>query len=463
MEISGLACDSRKVQPGFLFAALDNGKTNGVDYIRAAIDNGASVILTPDTRLEQEFPHVRFIKSNKPAYDFAKLAAKFYPLQPEHIAAVTGTNGKTSIADFVRQLLVMSGHQAASIGTLGLIINKHEPIPGANTTPNQVDLHQQLQQLAKDGIDYAVLEASSHGICQYRVGGVRLQVAGFTNLTQDHLDFHKTMENYFEAKKLLFTDILQPGGTAVLNADIKVFEALKKACHDTGKQVISYGKYGSDIKLLEETPLAHGQKLRLRYYGREMEITIPLAGDFQAMNILCALGIAAEMTGTPFEMIRHIEKIHGAKGRLELVTTTPKGAAVYVDYAHTPDALENVIRALRPHTTGRLHVVFGCGGDRDATKRPIMGKIVNDQADICYVTDDNPRTEDPAAIRAQILAACPKAQDIGDRAEAIRTAVAALQPGDVLIVAGKGHETGQYVNDKIVHFSDQEEILKALK
>ena len=247
-----------------------------------------------------------------------------------------------------------------------------------------------------------------------------------------------------------------------MNADSDVFEHLRHACESTGKKVVSYGRNGKELKLSESTPLTHGQKLRLEYYGKEIEIEIPLAGEFQAMNVLCALGMCAELTGKPFDIIKYAGRIKGAKGRLELIGTTANGAAVYVDYAHTPDALENVIRALRPHTQNRLHVLFGCGGDRDAGKRPIMGRIANDLADAVYVTDDNPRTENAEEIRRQIMTACPCGINIGDRAKAIKYAIGQLQKGDILIVAGKGHETGQYINGKIFHFSDHEEVLKNL-
>ena len=454
IEICGLTDDSRQVKPGFLFVS-----TTENDYTESAVQNGAAAIVVP-LNYSRPLP-VPVIKTAHPGKTLARAAAKFYGTMPEHIAGVTGTNGKTSIVDFVRQILTMMNYKAASMGTLGYIKGNEEPVPAPNTTVNQVSLHRELAELAKDGYNYVAMEASSHGLCQYRVGGVRFDTAGFTNLTRDHLDYHKTMENYLAAKLILFTEQLKEGGTAVLNADIDVFAQIKQACLDSGKKVAAYGYNGDVIKLLKAVPLTHGQKLNLEFYGKLYEIEIPLAGTFQAMNVLCALGLAAELTRKPEEVIQYAAKIHGAKGRMELAGIK-NGAAVYIDYAHTPDALENVIKALRPHTRGRLRVLFGCGGDRDAGKRPIMGRLANDLADVAYVTDDNPRTEDAVQIRSQIMAACPKGRNIGDRAAAIRTAMSELEPGDVLILAGKGHETGQYINGAVHHFSDHEEVAKNL-
>ncbi len=462
IEICGISADSRNIGKGFLFAALNNGINDGSVYIESAIANGAAVVLCQNIALENKYPEVVFIESANPNLDFAKIAAKYYNLQPKHMAAITGTNGKTSIADFVRQVLVLMGEKAASLGTLGLIKNNDLPAAYVNTTPGTITLHKDLQKLAEDGFDYAIMETSSHGICQYRVGGVDFEAAGFTNLSRDHLDYHKTMENYYEAKKLLFTDILRKGGTAILNADIEVFEDLNAACLKTGKKVFSYGHNGKEIKLLEIFPSPKGQTLSVELFGKEREIFIPLAGEFQAMNALCALGLIIALTGKIDEACHYISQIKGAKGRLEFVGETPNGAAIFVDYAHTPDALENVILAMRKHCSGKLHVVFGCGGDRDAGKRPQMGKIAAQLADVVYVTDDNPRTENPDLIRQQILDAAPKAYNIGDRKEAICQAISALSEKDVLIVAGKGHETGQYINGKIYPFSDQEVVLDCL-
>lgn len=455
-EICGLSADSREIRPGFLFGSL-----NGDQYIQSALDNGATAVLAPNGCAFDFPPHVKVIYAENPNKDFALAAARYYEHTPPHILTVTGTNGKTSIADFVRQVLTMMGKKAASTGTLGMIKGNDAPIPSPNTTPNAVTIHRELRELYDEGFEYVVMEASSHGLCQYRLGGIRCEAAGFTNLTRDHLDYHKTFENYLEAKLILFRETLKEGGTAVLNADIECFEKIRKTCLECGKKVVTYGHNGKELRLLKITPQPHGQKLELEFYGKPLELEIPLSGEFQAMNVLCALGLLVEETGQPEEILKYIVKIHGAKGRLELAGQK-NGAAVYIDYAHTPDALENVIRALRPHASGRLHVLFGCGGDRDAGKRPIMGKLADELADIVYVTDDNPRTEDAAKIREQIMAACPHGINIGDRAAAIKAAMDNLKPGDILILAGKGHETGQYINGKIYPFSDHEEVLKNL-
>lgn len=373
-DICGITADSRRVETGFLFAALKGVSFDGNLYIPEAIERGAAGNSDRRQRGCRSLSRRCGFDIRKPALRFCQNChANFYECQPAHIAAITGTNGKTSIADFTRQLLNMMGHKAASLGTLGLIKNDEQP-QYAMTTPDPVTIHQDLRNLCKEGFDYLVMEASSHGLCQYRMGGVKVKAAGFTNLTRDHLDYHKTMENYFAAKKILFTDILVPGGSAVLNADIDVFDALKKACEDSGKKVVSYGYRGTNLRLINATPLPHGQKLEINYYGKDMMLNIPLAGEFQAMNVLCALGLTAELSREPFEAVKHIEKIRGAKGRLELVGSK-NSAAIYVDYAHTPDAIENVLKAMRSHTTGKLKILFGCGGDRDKGKRPQMGKL----------------------------------------------------------------------------------------
>ncbi len=451
-EICGLSADSREIRNGYLF-----GAQNGTQYINAALNNGAAAVIAGNDF--NETISVPVIKSSNPALTFAEAAAKFYGEQPENIAAITGTNGKTSIADFIRQMLTMFGKKAASMGTLGLIKGNAAPIPSPNTTPNAVTVQRELAGLRNEGYDYVAMEMSSHGLHQYRVGAVKVKVAGFTNLTRDHLDYHKNFENYFAAKAILFTHNLVDGGSAVLNADIDVFSHLRDICENRGIKIVSYGRQGKDIRLLKATALQHGQHLELEYFGKKVSLDIPLAGDFQAMNVLCALGMTAELTGKPFEILPLVSQIHGAKGRLELAGTFNE-ASIYIDYAHTPDALENVIKALRPHTRNRLAVLFGCGGDRDATKRPIMGQIANDLADVVFVTDDNPRTENADDIRKQIMVACPKGQDIPNRAVAIKTAIQSLQAGDVLILAGKGHETGQYINGKVYPFSDLEEVEK---
>lgn len=461
LEISGITSDSREVKAGFLFAVLDNGVTNGAQYIPQAVQAGASVILAPKNE-QATAENVLFLHSENPNKDFGIMLKNFYQTQPQNIAAITGTNGKTSIADFVRQMIFTLGDNAASMGTLGLIKNDQAPLPFNNTTPGAMTIHKTLHDLKQDGFEYLIMETSSHGICQYRVSGVDFKVAGFTNLTQDHLDFHKTMQNYYEAKKLLFTDIMPKGGTAVLNADIQVFEDLQKACLAAGHKVISYGHKGKDIQVLQEEPLNNGQNIKINYFGKIYDLFVPLAGDFQVMNILCALGIASALTGKKEELLSLVPKIKGAKGRLQYIGTTAKGGAVYVDYAHTPDAIENILISMRSHTQNKLHILFGCGGDRDKTKRPIMGKIAQDLADFVYVADDNPRTENPETIRQEIMQGCPNALNLGDREKAIAYAMNQLEKGDVLLVAGKGHETGQYINGKILPFNDEEVVKKYL-
>lgn len=453
VEISGLSADSREIKPNFLFASLNDDK-----FIADAIAKGATAIMVNENCKIEIPQNIIVIRSPNPAKDFAIACANFFGAQPTHTAAITGTNGKTSIADFIRQILTAMGKKAASNGTLGMIKGNNPPIPSPNTTPVCNVLQKDLKNLYDEGYDYLAIEASSHGLCQYRLGGVKVNVAGFTNLTRDHLDYHLTMDNYLDAKLILFKENLSDDGVAVLNADIEEFETILNACK--GKKVITYGHNGKELKLLKATPLTDGQRLNIIYYGKEMTIDIPLAGEFQAMNILCALGMAAELTHNHDEVIKQVTTIRGAKGRLELVKQTPNGAAIYIDYAHTPDALENVIKALRPHTKNKLRVLFGCGGNRDAGKRPIMGKIANNLADVVYVTDDNPRFDNPAPIREQILAECPKGKNIADRATAIKTAISELESGDILILAGKGHETGQYVKGKVLPFSDHDEVIK---
>ena len=461
LEILGITSDSREVQKYFLFTVLDNGITNGAQYIPQAVQNGATVILTNELP-QNVADNVLFLLSHNPNKDFGILLKNFYHAQPQHIAAITGTNGKTSIADFVRQMIFALGHNAASMGTLGLIKNDQAPLPFNNTTPGASTIHKTLYDLKQEKFDYVIMETSSHGICQYRVSGVDFKVAGFTNLTQDHLDFHKTMQNYYEAKKLLFTEIMPQGGTAVLNADVPIFEDLKNACIQAKHKVISYGHQGKDIQILAEEPCTHGQNIKINYFGKLHDVFVPLAGDFQVMNILCALAMTAALTGKKEELLSLVPHIKGAKGRLQYIGTTSKGGAVYVDYAHTPDAIENILTAMRPHTQNKLHILFGCGGDRDKTKRPIMGKLAQDLADFVYVADDNPRTENPETIRQEIMHGCPQALNLGDREKAIAFAIGKLEQGDILLVAGKGHETGQYINGKVFPFNDQEVIEKYL-
>ncbi len=456
-EISGLTCDSRKVAPGFLFAAIPGSSVDGTAYIKDAVENGARAILAPiGTSADNS---VALITSENPRHSYALLASRFYGLQPASIAAVTGTNGKTSVVSFARQIWTHLGHRAASMGTLG-ITGPGIQTPEGLTTPDPSDLHQSLNDLHKHGIEKLTMEASSHGLSQNRLDGVNVQVAAFTNLSRDHLDYHVLMEEYLGAKLRLFSEILSDDGVAVLNADDRVYPEITTAVKG---RILSYGWNGEDIHLESLTPFEGGQRLSLTVMGRPYCITLPLSGAFQVENALCALGLVMADGADVKQAIEGIEFLEGVPGRLQHVATCANGAAVYVDYAHTPDALVNVLKAMRPHATGRLNVVFGCGGDRDAGKRPEMGKMASEFADAVIVTDDNPRGEDAGEIRKQVLMGCPTADEIGDRAEAIDRAVRELENGDVLVVAGKGHETGQIIRGKAHPFDDADEIRRAIR
>ena len=456
-DITGLTCDSRQVRPGFLFAAFPGSVADGRQFIADAISRGAVAVLAePGTSAD-----VLTLHDANPRRRYARMAARFHGAQPATVAAITGTNGKTSVASFVRQIWTLLGRQAASIGTLG-ISAPHLKTNKGLTTPDSVDLHASLAMLAGQGVDCLAMEASSHGLDQYRLDGVNISLAGFTNLSHDHLDYHGTMEAYLQAKARLFTDILNSDGVAVLNADDAAYSFLSHSAADRGCRVISYGRQADDIQLIEAQPQADGQRLKLQVLGKQFDVLLPLAGAFQVENALCALGLVIASGATPVDAVKALQSLQGVPGRLQEIAKTAAGGTVYVDYAHTPDALANALDALRPHTRGELHVVFGCGGDRDSTKRPEMGQIASERADHVIVTDDNPRGEIAAAIRAEILAACTSAKEIGDRAKAIRTAVDALASGDVLVVAGKGHETGQTIGDEIRPFDDSDEIRRAV-
>lgn len=472
LEIAGLTADSRAVEPGFLFAALPGAKANGVDFIPEAARRGAIAVLAPQgTKLMPGEAALPIIEDPLPRRRFALMAAAFYGAQPETVVAVTGTSGKSSTVSFARQIWRMLGHSSASIGTLGI---ESDPITRYSglTTADPVALHADLAALARAGVTHAAMEASSHGLDQYRLDGVRVSAAGFTSFGRDHLDYHESAASYFAAKARLFTDVLQPGGVAVLNADTPEFDRLEALARDAGHPVLSYGYRGRQLRIVKRRVRAEGQRLFLDVLGgRNYEIRLPLVGEFQLMNALCALGLVLAgmvdrnlITDTPefraedaqslLPWVRTLDGLQGVRGRLELAARLPNGAAVYVDYAHKPDALIAVLDALRPHTHGRLIVVFGCGGDRDRGKRPLMGAIAARLADRVIVTDDNPRTEDPAAIRAEILVDSPGAVEIGDRAEAIAAGIAELRAGDILVIAGKGHELGQVVGTEIRPFDD---------
>lgn len=450
-EILGITADSRLVKPGWLFAALPGATADGSGFVADAVGRGAVAVLGRDGLAVPA--GAALISSSNPRRDFALMASRFHAGQPRTIAAVSGTNGKTSVAVFTRQLWTKLGFKAASLGTLGLTAPGIER-PGALTTPDPVALHQDLSALAAAGVDHVAMEASSHGLSQHRLDGVRVTAAAFTNLTRDHLDYHGTMESYFAAKKRLFTDVMAPGGVAVLNADVPQFSELRAICRAAGHRIVSYGHHGDELRLEQLSRAPHGQRLGLAALGQRIDVDLPLVAEFQAMNALAALGLVLAGGADVSRAAPLLATLEGVPGRIQRAAVRRNGAAVYVDYAHTPDALETVLKALRPHALRRLMVVFGCGGNRDAGKRPEMGAIAQRLADRVIVTDDNPRNEDAALIRRQILAACPDAREIGDRRAAIETAVAELAAGDLLVVAGKGHERGQIVAGTVHPFDD---------
>jgi len=455
-DIHGLSADSRKVAPGYLFAALPGTRVDGRRYIDQAIENGAVAVLAETgTTLKARATPVQLITDDNPRRRLALMAARFYGRQPEVVAAVTGTNGKTSVASFTRQIWRHGGREAASLGTLGLFPAR-PGAPASLTTPDPVELHHCLAGLAEDGIDRLVVEASSHGLDQYRLDGIRITVAAFTNLSRDHLDYHHDMASYLAAKMRLFDELLAPGGTAVLNADLSIYEDIRARCTRRGIKILSYGIAESDLRLMTQEPTSEGQVLMLDVLGRAHRVTLPLAGTFQAYNVLAALGLTIATGLAPEAALEVLPHLEGVPGRIEQVGRTPQGGRVFVDYAHTPDALETVLAAIRPHTEARLWVVFGCGGDRDRGKRPVMGEMACRLAGRAIVTDDNPRGEDPAAIRREILAAATGAEEFSERGEAIASAVAALGPGDVLVIAGKGHESGQTIGDRVLPFNDRD-------
>jgi UDP-N-acetylmuramoyl-L-alanyl-D-glutamate--2,6-diaminopimelate ligase len=459
--ISGLTADSRAVHPGYVFAALAGTEIDGSRFIPDALARGAVAVLAGRHAVPMDIP-VPVIVADNPRRALALMAARFYAVQPNIAVAVTGTNGKTSVAAFVRQIWERMGFGAASIGTVG-VVSPSGKRALAHTTPDPVHLHAVLAELAEEGVTHVALEASSHGLAQARLDGVRLAAGAFTNLTRDHLDYHSTFEDYAAAKLRLFTEVLDPTATAVINADTDAAAEFVAAARDRGLIVHTVGVSGDDLRLLRQTRDGLGQQLRIGIGNAVYEVYLPLAGAFQASNAVIAAALVIGAGGDQALAIRALESLKGASGRLELVAATADGAPIFVDYAHTPDALETVLATLKPYAGGRLKVMFGCGGDRDRGKRPEMGAIAARLADEIYVTDDNPRGESPAAIRAAILAACPGAIEIGDRAEAIFAAIAGLKSGDVLVVAGKGHETGQIVGKEVLPFSDQEVVKAAVE
>lgn len=441
-QVTGFAIDHRKVAPGTIFGAFRGAQVNGEDYIAAAIEAGAiAVVAAPDAQVTGAV----HIADEAPRRAFAQLASPFYQPVPETLVAVTGTNGKTSTVELTRQLWRMAGLRAASIGTLG-VTTSDETVSTGLTTPDIVTFLANLTGLAREGVSHLAYEASSHGLSQFRNEGPRVVAGAFTNLSRDHLDYHADMEDYFAAKMRLFDDVVMDGGTAVIWADDAWSNRALDHARRRGLTPFTVGMEGTGIKLLSRAPGLLGQVLEIEYDGRMVRIDLPLIGAYQAANALVAAGLALA-TGVPahsvFDAMRRLVTV---RGRLERAALTTAGAPVYVDYAHTPDALEAAIAALRPHVAGRLIVVFGAGGDRDTGKRALMGQVASQSADVVIVTDDNPRGEDPNAIRAQVLAGTDgKARDIGDRRQAILAAVAEAGAGDIVLIAGKGHEQGQIV------------------
>jgi UDP-N-acetylmuramoyl-L-alanyl-D-glutamate--2,6-diaminopimelate ligase len=460
VEIRGLSADSRRIEPGFLFAALPGSKTDGRNFISQAAAKGAIAVLASAGTLVP--PDLLLIPDANPRRRFALMAARFFARQPRVIAAVTGTSGKTSTVEFTRQIWSLLGRPAASLGTLGVVAPQASEYLSL-TTLDPVELHRRLAGLAESGIEQVAIEASSHGLDQFRLDGVEVAAAAFTNLSRDHLDYHGTMAAYLASKRRLFAEVMKPGRTAILNHDIPEFGELAAECARRGHRVIAFGRRGGDLHLLEQRPEADGQHLEVDAFGRRYSLLFPVPGAFQADNLLAALGLVIAC-GEPIEpALRTVSRLLGVRGRIERVVQHPNGAPIYVDYSHKPGALETVLRALRPHARGRLVVVFGCGGDRDRGKRPLMGEVATRLADRVFVTDDNPRNEDPAAIRREILAGAPGAIEIGDRRQAIRRAVAELEAHDLLVIAGKGHETGQSIADVTYPFSDSEEARVAVE
>jgi UDP-N-acetylmuramoyl-L-alanyl-D-glutamate--2,6-diaminopimelate ligase len=460
-EFTGLTSDSRKVKPGYLFAALTGTRTDGARFVKDAVARGAVAVLgAPAMADEVTALGVRFVADQNPRAALARFAAAFYAAQPDIVAAVTGTKGKSSIVAFLREIWTALGVPAASLGTVG-VIGPKGAMPLSHTTPDPVEIHELLAQLKADGVDHLAIEASSHGLDQHRLDGVKIAGAGFTNLTRDHMDYHATFDDYLAAKLRLFRDLVQDEGVAVVNADADHAQHFIEAAKARGLALITVGRKGETIHLDRREDQGGAQALTLRHGGKIHHLVLPLAGDFQTSNALVAAGLAIGLGGDAGKVFAALEHLKGAPGRMEKAAFSKDGAPIYVDYAHTPDSLQKVLEALRPHTANRLHVVFGCGGDRDKGKRPLMGAIAVRLADAVIVTDDNPRTEDAAIIRAEILAAARGAREIADRAQAIAAAVAELKSGDVLVIAGKGHETGQYVMGEVHPFSDREQAIAA--
>jgi UDP-N-acetylmuramoyl-L-alanyl-D-glutamate--2,6-diaminopimelate ligase len=458
--VTGCAIDHRKVAPGTVFGAFRGAQRNGEDFIAGAVEAGAvAVVARPEASVPAPAVHV---VDAEPRRAFARIAADFFAPFPETVVAVTGTNGKTSTVELTRQLWRMQGHAAASIGTLGVTTTDAEghatQVSTGLTTPDIVTFLSNMAGLRREGVTHAAFEASSHGLAQFRTEGLPVKAVAFTNLTRDHLDYHGTMEAYLEAKLRLFTEVVDRSGAAVVWADDPASTRVIEIARERGLRLVTVGKAGETLRLVDRQPTQLGQTLTIEagpeLGGRAHKVNLPLIGAYQAANALVAAGFALATGGALTDVLGGLARLQPVRGRLERAVITAKGAPVYVDYAHTPDGLQAAIEALKPHAKARLIVVFGAGGDRDTGKRPEMGKIAAQLADVAIVTDDNPRTEEPASIRAAIMAAAPGATEIGDRRAAIAAAIAQAGEGDVVLVAGKGHETGQIVGTQVLPFDD---------
>lgn len=462
-DISGLAVDSREVQAGTLFAAMPGSRVHGADFIQYAVRMGAVAVLTDRAGAESAADHldgIAVVLADDPRATLSRTAALWFGGQPDTMVAVTGTNGKTSVATFVRQIWIELELAAVNLGTTG--VEGAWTAPLAHTTPEPITLHRVLAEARANGITHAAMEASSHGLDQRRLDGVTLTAAGFTNFTQDHLDYHKTFEAYFDAKAALFARVLPEDGTAVINIDDPRGVDMAAIARARGQEVLSVGRDGGDLHLSAQRFDSTGQDVRFDYAGKAYAARLPLIGGFQADNVMLACGLVIACGAEPARVFETLPHLGTVRGRMQLAATRENGAAVFVDYAHTPDAVATALSAMRPHVMGRLIAVVGAGGDRDAGKRPLMGQAAAQNADIVFVTDDNPRSEDPATIRAAVMEGCPEAHEVGDRAEAILRAVDALGPGDALLIAGKGHETGQIVGDDVLPFDDAEQASVAV-
>jgi UDP-N-acetylmuramoyl-L-alanyl-D-glutamate--2,6-diaminopimelate ligase len=464
-DITGVAVDSRVVKDGFLFAAMPGSTVHGAEFIQYAVRMGASAVLTDAKGAEiaadvMADAGVAVVVTDAPREALARTSALYFGAQPKTMIAVTGTNGKTSVSTFVRQIWIEMGQDAVNLGTTG--VEGAWSAPLAHTTPEPITLHRTLAQAAQHGITHAAMEASSHGLDQRRLDGVTLMAAGFTNFTQDHLDYHETFDAYFDAKMGLFTRVLPDDATAVVNIDDPKGVEVAGIANARGCDVITVGRHGGDLSLTAQRFDATGQDLRFEWAGKTYQKRLELIGGFQADNVLMAAGLVIACGGNPAHVFDTFPHLKTVRGRMQLAATRDNGAAVFVDYAHTPDAVATALSAMRPHVMGRLVAIVGAGGDRDNTKRPLMGAAATEHADMVIVTDDNPRSEDPATIRAAVLLGAPEATEVGDRAEAILRGVDALGPGDALLIAGKGHESGQVVGDDILPFDDVEQASVAV-